>query len=88
MKVTINNKPTIQKQEEHSIYEYCGFIDSDGNFCIITEQGIIILMDGDLPAYNLNNEYSSIEKFLYGEFDTTLAYAYKKNDFDITIDLK
>lgn len=88
MAVTIKNKPLIQNREEHSLYEYYGFIDSDGDFFLITENDVIVLMGGDFPAYNLSDEYNSIEKFLYGEFSTTLVRAYKKNDFDITIDLK
>lgn len=88
MKVTINNRPTIQKKVDHSIYEYRGFIDSDGDFFIITENDVIVLLEEGFPAYNLNNKYPSIEKFLDSEFGTTLAYAYKRNDFDITINLK
>ena len=88
MAVTIKNKPLIQKSEEHSIYGYYGFIDSEGDFFLITENNVIILMAGDFPAYNLSDEHNSIEKFLYDKFKTTLVRAYEKNDFDITIDLK
>lgn len=88
MAVTIRNKPTIQNREEHPIYEYYGFIDSDGDFFLITENNIIVHMSDIFSSYNLSNSYTSIEEFLESEFDTTLVRAYKKNEFDITIDLK
>lgn len=87
MAVTIKNKPTNQKKE-HLINDYYGFIDSKGNFFLITPTDLIILMNEDFPTYNLNNRHYSIEDFLQYEFDTTLVRAYNQNDFDITIDLK
>lgn len=87
MSVKINNKTTNQKKE-HLINEYFGFIDSRGDFFLITNSNTIILMTEDFPTYNLNDEYISIEAFLEQEFDTTLVHVYNQNDFDITIDLK
>lgn len=87
MTVTINNKPTYQKKE-HLINEHCGFLDSEGDFFLVTESNTIVLIDEYFPAYNLSNEYNSIERFLDSIFDATLVRAYKKNGFDITIDLK
>lgn len=87
MSVKINNKPTNQKKE-HLINEYCGFLDSEGDFFLITESDTIVLIGEYFPAYNLNHEHNSIEKFLDNELDATLVRAYKKNGFDITIDLK
>jgi hypothetical protein len=88
MSVTIRNKPTVERKEEHLIYEYYGFIDSEGGFFLITESDIIVHMDEYFTTYNLGNGHTSIEEFLESEFDTTLVRAYKKNDFDIFIDLK
>lgn len=87
MSVKINNKPTNQKKE-HLIDEYFGFLDSEGDFFLITESDTIVLISECFPTYNLRYEYNSIEKFLDREFCTTLVRAYKKDDFDITIDLK
>lgn len=88
MSVVIRNKPTTEKKEDHSIYEYYGFIDSEGDFFLITESDTIVLMNENFSAYNLSNGHCSIEEFLESEFNTTLVRAYKKNDFDILIDLK
>ena len=88
MSVTIKNRPLVEKTEEHPIYEYYGFIDSDGDFFLITENNAIIRMVDHFPAFNLEEEHCSIEEFLESEFDTTLVRVYRKNDFDITIDLK
>ena len=88
MAVTIKNTPTTQNREEHPIYKYFGFIDSRGDFFLITNSDTIVLMTEDFPTYNLNDEYISIEAFLEREFDTTLVRVYNQNDFDITIDLK
>ena len=88
MSVVIRNKPTTEKKEEHSIYEYYGFLDSDGDFFLITESDIIVHMTEHFPAFNLENEHCSIEEFLEREFGTELVRAYKKNDFDILVDLK
>lgn len=85
MAVTIKNKPN---NKDHQIYEYFGFVDSEGNFFLITKSNTIVLMDGSFPDYNLTNGYNSIEEFLEIEFNTILIHAYKQNDFDITIDLK
>lgn len=88
MSVTIKNKPTNRNREEHPICEYYGFIDSDGDFFLISDSNTIVLMMEGFPTYNLNDEYTSIEAFLERECDTTLVQVYKQNDFDITIDLK
>jgi hypothetical protein len=45
-------------------------------------------MEEYFTTYNLGNGHCSIEDFLAEEFNTTLVRAYKKNDFDILIDLK
>ena len=88
MAVTIKNKPTNQNREIHLINEYYGFIDSEGNFFLITDSNTIVLMTEEFSTYNLNYEHISIEAFLEREFDTTLVQTYKQNDFDITINLK
>lgn len=88
MAVTIKNKPTNWDREEHLINDHYGFIDSKGNFFLITSTDTIILMNEDFLTYNLSNRHYSIEDFLQYDFDTTLVRAYKKNDFDIIIDLK
>jgi hypothetical protein len=88
MSVVIRNKPTVEREDKHPIYEYYGFIDSDGDFFLITESDMIVHMDEYFTTYNLGNGHAFIEEFLESEFDTTLVRAYKKNDFDILIDLK
>ena len=88
MSVKINNKPPIENKEIHRICEYYGFIDSEEHFFLITDGDIIILIAEEFSNYNNYNEFDSIEDFLKLKFDTTLVRAYKKNDFDITIDLK
>lgn len=88
MSVVIRNKPSMEKKEEHSIDEYYGFIDSDGDFFLITENNVIVHMTDHFPVFNLDNEYCSIEEFLAYAMETTLVRTYKKNDFDILIDLK
>ena len=88
MSVVIRNKPTTEKKEEHPIYEYYGFIDSDGDFFLITESDVIVHMTDHFPVFNLGNEYCSIEEFLEYAMGTELVHTYKKNDFDILVDLK
>ena len=88
MAVRIKNSPINQNREEHPIYEYYGFIDSDGDFFLITENDIIVHMAGGFPAYQITDEDTSIEKFLENRFNSTLVRAYEEDDFDITIDLK
>ena len=88
MAVTIKNKPTSRNRKEHPIYEYYGFIDSDGDFFLITENDIIVHMAEGFPGYQITDEDISIEKFLENRFNSTLVQAYGEDDFDITIDLK
>lgn len=88
MSVKINNKPTSRNRKEHLIYEYYGFIDSDGDFFLITENDIIVHMVKGFPAYQIIDEDTSIEKFLENRFNSTLVQVYGGDDFDITIDLK
>lgn len=90
MSVIIKNKPISQDREEHLIYDYHGFIDSNEDFFLITESGVIVSMTENFPTYNDEeyNQYSSIENFLASEFDTRLVRVYEQNNFDILIDLK
>lgn len=88
MSVKINNKPASRNRKEHPIYEYYGFIDSDGDFFLITENDIIVHMVKGFPTYQITDEDTSIEKFLENRFNSTLVRAYEEDDFDITIDLK
>jgi hypothetical protein len=86
MSVVIRNKPSIEKKDPHYFYEYYGFVDSQGDFFLITANDSVVLMDDNFEVYNVYHK--AIEDFLAEEFTTTLVRAYKKNDFDILIDLK
>jgi hypothetical protein len=86
MAVVINNKPSMEGHHEHRFYEYYGFIDSEGDFFIITENDSVVLMNDNFTSHSVYT--SSIEDFLSEEFNTTLVRAYKKDDFDVVINLK
>ena len=88
MAVRIKNSPINQNEERHSISQFRGFVDEDGDFFIIIENNIIVYMDEGFYTFNLDNRYNSIEEFLECEFETKLIRAYEEDDFDITIDLK
>ena len=86
MAVTINNKPSMEGKHEHRFYEYYGFVDSEGDFFLITENDNVVLMNDNFTNYTIYDQ--SIEEFLMSEFNTTLIRAYEKNEFDIIINLK
>ena len=86
MAVTINNKPSMEGKYEHRFYEYYGFVDSEGDFFLITENDSVIIMNDNFTAYTVYDH--SIEEFLMSEFNTTLVRAYRKDEFDIIINLK
>ena len=88
MSVTIKNKPSIEEKEKHQICEYFGFIDSEERFFLITDDDTIVLMNEDFQSYNCEGEFNLIENFLKCEFDTVLIRAYKRDDFDVTIEIK
>ena len=88
MSVTINNKPPMNKKYEHRFYEYYGFVDSEGDFFLISVNDAVVRMAENFDSYHVYGSYETIEDFLENEFDTTLIRAYKKDEFDIIINLK
>lgn len=88
MSVIIKNKPSIEEGNMHRIDEYCSFIDDEGDFFLITDDNVIVLMKEKFSSFNLDDRFDSIEEFLDCEFSTHLIQAYDMNDFNITIDIK
>jgi DNA-directed RNA polymerase beta subunit len=86
MPITIKNIPPIEKQCKHKFLYYDAFVDSDGDFFIINGIEQVIIMNEFFRIYEPDEEM--IEDFLVKNFGTTLVCAYKKNEFNITIDLE